>query len=65
MNGFIGHFDMQRVFIGIGINSDRGNAHFARSLNDPAGDFTTVGYENFFEHITGHPLDGFQNLQEK
>jgi hypothetical protein len=52
-HGFIGHFDMQRGRIGVGINRDGLDAHFARGLDDAAGDFTTVGDEDLVEHWAG------------
>ena len=49
-NGLVGHFHMQGILIGFGIDGNRLDFHFARRLDHPAGDFTTVGDENFFEH---------------
>ena len=51
MNGFIGHLDMQRVFIGVGIDRNRCNTHAFSGFNDPAGDFAAIGDENFLEHF--------------
>ena len=36
--------------IGIGINSDRFNAHLAGGTNNAAGDFPAIGNEYFFKH---------------
>jgi hypothetical protein len=55
----IGHLDMQRACIGFGIDRDRGNAHFPRRANDPAGNLAPVGDEDFAEHHY-RPLD-FRN----
>ncbi len=46
----VGHFDMQGVLVGLGIDGDGLDAHAARGLDDPAGDFAAIGDENFFEH---------------
>ena len=50
MNGFVRHLDMQRVGIGVRIDRDGLDAHFARCLDDAAGDFATIGDQNFTEH---------------
>ena len=42
----IGHLDMERVFIGFRIDSDRIDAHAARGLDDAAGDSAPVGDED-------------------
>ena len=49
VDGFIGHLDMQRIAIGVRINGDGADTHFAGGLDDPAGDFATVGDEDFLE----------------
>jgi len=41
---------MQRILVGFGIDRDRLDAHPARGLDDPAGDFAAVGDKYFFEH---------------
>ena len=43
---FIGHFNVQRVLVGFGIDGDGFDAHPARGPDDPAGDFAAVGDEN-------------------
>ena len=50
-NRLIGHFDMQRVTVGLGINRNRLYSHAAGSLDDPAGDLAAVGDQNSFEHV--------------
>ncbi len=50
VNGFVSHFDMQRIPVGIRVNRDRLDAHFAGSLDDAAGDLATVGNQDFLEH---------------
>ena len=47
---FVGHLDMQRVLVGLGIDGDGLDAHAARRLDDPAGDFAAVGDQDFLEH---------------
>ncbi len=49
-HGVVGHLDMQRVTVGLGVDGDRLNPHTARSLDDPAGDLAAVGDQNSFEH---------------
>ncbi len=39
----IGHLDMKRIGIRIGINCDGGNTQFPRRANDPAGNFSAIG----------------------
>ena len=56
VHGLVGHFHVQRVPIGIGIDGDGLDAHLARSLDDAAGDLATVGDQNFFEHKPLCPL---------
>ena len=46
----IGHFDMQCVLVGFGIDGDGLDAHAARGLDHPAGDFAAIGDQNFLEH---------------
>jgi len=41
---------MACVLVGVGIHRHRGNAHLAGGLDDAAGDFATVGNQDFFEH---------------
>ena len=50
MHGLIGHFHMQRVAVCIRIDGDGLDAHLAGSLDDPAGDFTTIGDKDFLDH---------------
>jgi hypothetical protein len=47
----IGHFDMERVAIGLGIDGDRLDPHAAGGLDDPAGDLAAVCDQNSFEHV--------------
>jgi hypothetical protein len=41
---------MHRVTVGIRIDRDGRDTHLACRLDDAAGDFTTVGDQNFTEH---------------
>ena len=52
VNGGVGHCHMQRVAVGIGIDGDRLDAHLARGLDDPAGDFAAIGDQDTLEHAT-------------
>ena len=47
----IGHFDMQRIAVGLGIHGYRLDPHAARSLDDPAGDLAAICDQNSFEHV--------------
>ena len=49
-NGLVGHFDVQRVAVGFGIDGDRADAHLAGGLDHAAGDLAPIGNENFLEH---------------
>ncbi len=46
----IGHFDMERVAVGFGIDRDRLDPHAAGSLDDPAGYLAAICDQNSFEH---------------
>ncbi len=50
MNGLVGHLDMQRIAIRIGIDGDCLDAHLSGCLDDPAGNFASVGDEDFLDH---------------
>ena len=56
--GFICHIHMQGVPVGFGIDRDGFNAHFAGGFDHAAGDFTTVGNQNFLEHVSLLPHSG-------
>ncbi len=49
-NRRVGHLDMKRVAVGIGINCDRRDAHASRRLDNPTGDLTAIGNQDSFEH---------------
>ncbi len=42
---------MQCIAVRIGIDSDSLDTHFARRLDNPAGNFATVGDQNLLEHM--------------
>ena len=46
----VGHFDMERVTVGFGIDRDRFNSHPTRGLDDPAGDLAAIGNQDALEH---------------
>ena len=50
MHGVIRLAHMQRIGVGIGIDSDGANAHIARRAHDPDGNFAAIGDEKRFEH---------------
>ena len=52
MNRLVRHRDMRRAGIGIGIDRNCGDPHALGSPHDPAGDFATVGNQDFLEHET-------------
>src|SRR3981081_42605 len=49
-NGVIGHFDVERVAVGLGIDRDRLYSHAPGSLDDPAGDLAAICDQGSFEH---------------
>ncbi len=49
--GLIGHANVQRRAIRVRIDCHRGDAHFAQGANDPDGDFSPIGNQNFAEHV--------------
>src|SRR6267143_6503724 len=50
-HGVVGHFDMERIAVGLGIHGHRLDPHAARSLDDPAGDLAAICDQNSFEHV--------------
>ena len=53
--GLVGHGDVHRLGVGIGIDGDRLQAHAARRADDAAGDLATVGDEDLGKHGPGPP----------
>ncbi len=53
-NRVIGHLDVERVPVSLGINRDRLDPHTAGSLDDPAGDLAPIGDQNSFEHVLNY-----------
>src|SRR3546814_13514310 len=51
----VGHLDMQRPGIGVGIDRNRLDPHLARGLDDAAGDFAAIGDQYFLEHQAASP----------
>ncbi|MEI9805314.1 MAG: hypothetical protein WDN48_13885 [Pseudolabrys sp.] len=41
---------MQGILVGLRIDGNRLDAHFAGRFDDPAGDFAAVGNQNALEH---------------
>ena len=58
MHRLICHFDMQRIAVGIRIDRDRLDTHFAGGFDDPAGNLAPVGDQDLLEH-GGRPLSWF------
>ena len=50
-HGGVGHFDMERIAVGLGIHGHRLDPHPARSLDDPAGDLAAICDQNSLEHV--------------
>ena len=46
----VGHFDVQRVLVGLRIDRDGRDPHPARGLDDPARDLAAIGDQDFLEH---------------
>ena len=46
----VGHLDVQRVLVGVGIDRHGRDAEPARGLDDPAGDFAAIGDQDALEH---------------
>ena len=46
----VGHLDMQRLCIGIGMHCHRANAHPSGRGDDPTCDFAAIGDQDFGEH---------------
>ena len=51
VDGLVGHLDVHRVTIGVGIDRDGLDTHLARRLDDAAGDLATVGDQDLLEHV--------------
>ena len=50
-DGLIGELHVQRVAVGLGIDSDRLQAQLFAGPDDAQGDLPAVGDQNFFEHL--------------
>ena len=51
MDSLVRHCDMRAPCISVGIDGNRLDPHFLGGADNPAGDFATVGDQDFFEHI--------------
>ena len=47
----VGHLDVARILVGVRIYRDGLDAHAACGLDHAAGDLTTIGNEDFLEHV--------------
>ena len=50
VHGLVGQLDMARILVGVGIDGHGGNAHLLGRGYHAAGDFASVGNQNFGEH---------------
>ena len=55
MHRLVSHLDMNSIAIRIGIDRHRGDTHFPCRLDHAAGNFPTVGNQDFLEHFYGPP----------
>ena len=46
----VGHLDMERVAVGVGIDGDGRDAHAPGGLDDAAGDLAAIGNQDLLEH---------------
>ena len=56
LHRLVGHLHVNRIAIGIRIDRNRGDPHLARGFDDAAGDFATVGNQDFLEHSMDLPI---------
>ena len=52
-DGLIGKADMQRVFVGLGVDRDGADIHLLAGPDNAHGDFPAVGYQDFGETLAG------------
>ena len=57
VNRLVREGDVSGLRVGVGIDRNRGDAEFARGLDDTAGDFATVGDQDLFEHLASRGLE--------
>ena len=55
----VGHGDVQRVLIGVGIDRDRADAHAPRGLHHAARDLAAIGDQNLAKHAPACALPLF------
>ena len=55
MDGLVGHLDMQRLGVRVGIDRDRADAEQAGGADDAAGDLAAVGDQDLGEHGSTSP----------
>ena len=46
----VGHLDMHRVGVNLGIHRDRADVQFLAGADDADGNFSAVGDQDFFKH---------------
>ena len=57
MHRLVGHLDMGRVGVGVGIDGDGLDAHAAGGFHNTTGDLAPVGDQDFLEHAHPHITD--------
>ena len=50
VRGLVGHAHVERGAVGVGVDSHRADAHLPQRPDDPHGDFTPIGDEDFLKH---------------
>jgi hypothetical protein len=50
-DGLVSEVNVHRIDIRFGINGDGFDIEFLAGADDAEGDFATIGYEDFFEHL--------------
>jgi hypothetical protein len=50
-HGVIGHFDVERIAVGLGIDGDGLDPHPPRRFDNPAGDLAAICDQNSLEHV--------------
>jgi len=59
----VGESHVQGVAVEFGVDGDGGDTHLACSTDDPNGDFSAVGYQDFLrhEHLSCEGNDAFES----
>ncbi len=65
MHRLIGHLDMQRIAVGIGIDGDRLDAELLRGLDDPAGNSPRLAMRIFWIIVVTRQLEQVGRRRER